>query len=464
MRGGSDSPKAHPAGDGPVNIPIYGASGMEARPSVRMRARRWNPALLAAVAAVAALSEPSGASPGQAVERAIVLVAEGRLGEARKVLEPVLDLRPDHPRAQLLDGILHAREGHVDQAIEVFERLSREHPEMPEPWNNLAVLLAVKGRLLDARDALEEALARRPGLAVAHANLGDVYDALARHSHMNAEAPEPSPSAEGMATREHREQSQVPGPEEPPPRMSVTPSLSGSATASAPSSSAVEPIASQALASGVPEVDGSVSLAKPKADRERWQRFLSLPHTPFPATIESSADVAASAADHTPPRELEGVSDSVATCFLATGFETPHAAAEAGAWLRSRGLHNIEFRREERSAPRNHRVYLPPLGSRAAAVAAVNEIRARGIRDVAIISAGPLRNGVSLGVYRKAKNALRRVVQMEGLGYRVRHAPRETGIAEYQIAARASGDAFLQLRAAWKERFPGRSLGFADCG
>ena len=412
------------------------------------------------MATMVALPEPCGASSEKAVERAISLTAKGRLAEARKLLDPVLDLETDHPRAQLLDGILHAREGYVDQAIEVFERLSREHPEMPEAWNNLAVLLVAKGRLLDARDALEEALARRPGLAVAHANLGDVYDALARHSHMNAEAPEPPLSAQGATTRENRGQSQISGPEEPPPLMSAAPSLSGSETASAPSSSAVEPLASQALASSVPEADGPVSLAKPKVAREQWQRFLSLAHTPSPAAIESSADLATSAAGH----GSEGVSDSVATCFLATGFETPQAADEAGAWLRSRGLHNIELRHEERAAPRNHRVYLPPLESRAAAVAAVNEIRARGIRDVAIISAGPLRNGVSLGVYRKAKNALRRVAQMEGLGYHARHAPRETGIAEYQLAARASGGAFLQLRAAWKERFPGRSLGLVDCG
>ena len=114
--------------------------------------------------------------------------------------------------------------------------------------------------------------------------------------------------------------------------------------------------------------------------------------------------------------------------------------------------------------PKNHRVYLPPLGSRAAAVAAVYELRARGIRDVAVINSGPLRNGVSLGVYQNAKNALRRVARMEGLGYPVRHAPGETGKAGYAIAARASSDGFPSLRAAWQERFPDRPVEPAACG
>lgn len=91
-------------------------------------------------------------------------------------------------------------------------------------------------------------------------------------------------------------------------------------------------------------------------------------------------------------------------------------------------------------------------------------MRDRGIRDVAIISSGPLRNGVSLGVYRNAENALRRVARMEGLGYSVRHAPGETGRAGYALAARASAGMFPELRAAWRERFPDRRIEPADCG
>ena len=467
MKGGpdsADSAKAYRAGDGPVNPLIGGVGGTQTRPDFQMRARGWNLALLAAVAAVVALSEPSGASSELDIERAIALTAEGRLGEAREALDRVLDLRFDHPRARLLDGILRAREGHVDQAIEVFERLGHEHPEMPEPWNNLAVLFAAKGRLLDARDALEEALARDPDLSAAHANLSDVYSMLARHSRTRARVL--GSSAEGGSSGETREGSRLPGPEEIPAPISAAPSPAGAETGGPSSPGADDSPYRAAPVPGRADASDAENLAKrsSKSERDaRWQGFLTLPGTSDSAASAAGAVSASSPAGHDTSRGSGSVPAPAATCILATGFGTARAVDEAEAWLRSRGVHDIGPLREERTAPRNHRVYLPPLESRAAAVAAVYEIRARGIRDVAIINAGPLRNGVSLGVYRSAENALRRVARMEGLGYRVRHAPGETGRTEYAIAARVGGDTFPRLHAAWRERFPDRSLEPADC-
>ena len=421
------------------------------------------------------LPGPAGASSEEAVERAISLVAEGRLGEAREVLDPVLEPGGDRPRARLLDGILLAREGHVDQAIEVFERLRDDYPEMPEPWNNLAVLFAVKGRLLDARDALEEALAREPDLAAAHANLGDVYAALARHSRTNAAALGPLDGGAILGTSTG--DAPLPDPEEPPP--APTPPAPSRPEAAAEGASSPATVGSLQLAApasgGAADADGSQTLAKPESARNQWQSFLSLPGTSVPAPASPAAApatpapatpaAAVSAAPAAQDDSSRGSGGAPFACFVASGFESPRAAAEAEAWLLARGLHEIDTRRREPTAPTNHRVYLPPMESRAEAVATVYELRDRGIRDVAIISTGPLRNGVSLGVYRNAKNALRRVARIEGLGYPVRHAPGETGAAGYALAARSSGDAFPALRAAWEERFPDRPLVLApaDC-
>lgn len=461
-----------------MSPPVGGAGGREARPGFRTRARRWNRALCAAVAvavavaAMVALPVPSGASSEEAVERAISLVAEGRLGEARELLDPVLDLGSTPPRARLLDGILLAREGHVDQAIEVFEQLRREHPEMPEPWNNLAVLFAVKGRLLDARNALEEALARKPDLAAAHANLGDVYAALARHSRTNAQALGPADG--GTSPGEGAGDLRLPDVEQPPaPPSPASPSRPGPAAEGA---SSPAPVSSLELATpasgGAAGADGSQTLAKPEsARRDQWQSFLSLPGTSArapAAAAPAAARTTAPAASAAPPAERDSSREAGSvpfTCFVASGFGSPQAAAEAEAWLLARGLQDIDVRRKEPTAPRNHRVYLPPLESRAAAIEVVYELRDRGVRDVSIISAGPLRNGVSLGVYRNAKNALRRVARIEALGYSVRHAPGETGEAGYALAARSGAGAFPPLRAAWRERFPDRPLALApaDC-
>jgi Flp pilus assembly protein TadD len=57
----------------------------------------------------------------------------------------------------------------------VFTQLTQDYPELPEPHNNLAVLLAADGDLDGARRALESALRVQPDYPIAQENLGDVH-------------------------------------------------------------------------------------------------------------------------------------------------------------------------------------------------------------------------------------------------------------------------------------------------
>ena len=123
-------------------------------------------------AMLATLLTPAAAS-GEALDRAISLASEKRYGQARTALDSVLARDPGHPLGRVLDGVLRAHEGRIGEAIEIFERLRRDHPDMPEPWNNLAVLYAAEGRFDEARETLATALARRPS-AIGYANLGDI--------------------------------------------------------------------------------------------------------------------------------------------------------------------------------------------------------------------------------------------------------------------------------------------------
>ena len=100
---------------------------------------------LLALCTLAAVLSAAAASIDETLERVAALANEDRLAEARRVLGPLLARDADHPRLRLLDGVLRAREGRVREAIEVFDRLRRDHPEMSEPWNNLAVLYAGRG-------------------------------------------------------------------------------------------------------------------------------------------------------------------------------------------------------------------------------------------------------------------------------------------------------------------------------
>ena len=65
------------------------------------------------------------------------------------------------------------------EAAAVFQALAQEHPELPEPHNNLALLHARAGRLEAARLALETALRNEPSNGTARLNLGHVHLQLA---------------------------------------------------------------------------------------------------------------------------------------------------------------------------------------------------------------------------------------------------------------------------------------------
>lgn len=58
--------------------------------------------------------------------------------------------------------------GRNAEAITVFTRLTEDFPELPEPYNNLAVLYAQQKQYNKARTALEMAIRTHPSYAVAH--------------------------------------------------------------------------------------------------------------------------------------------------------------------------------------------------------------------------------------------------------------------------------------------------------
>ena len=76
----------------------------------------------------------------------------------------------------------------TNEAIDALNALIEDFPDLPEPYNNLAVLLAAQGRIDSARGLLETALRHDPDYAMAHENLGDVYIRLAQREFDRATA------------------------------------------------------------------------------------------------------------------------------------------------------------------------------------------------------------------------------------------------------------------------------------
>ena len=100
--------------------------------------------------------------------------------------------KPRDPQMRFLKGVIEAETGKRTQAIETYTQLTQEYPELPEPYNNLAVLYAQASEYDKAREALEGAVRANPGYAVAHENLGDVYAKLASQAYAKAQRIDPA--------------------------------------------------------------------------------------------------------------------------------------------------------------------------------------------------------------------------------------------------------------------------------
>ncbi len=114
------------------------------------------------------------------------LVRAGKLADALGKADLYLAGKPRDPQMRFLKGVIQRDSGKTADAIATFTRLTEDFPELPEPYNNLAVLYAGQSQFDKARTALEMAIRTNPSYATAHENLGDVYAKLASQAYNKA--------------------------------------------------------------------------------------------------------------------------------------------------------------------------------------------------------------------------------------------------------------------------------------
>jgi Tfp pilus assembly protein PilF len=114
------------------------------------------------------------------------LVSARKLGEALVKANLYLADKPRDPQMRFIKGVIFTDMGQPAEAMAIFAQLNQDYPELPEPYNNLAVLYAGQGQFDKARTALEMAIRTNPSYATAHENLGDVYMQLAGQSYAKA--------------------------------------------------------------------------------------------------------------------------------------------------------------------------------------------------------------------------------------------------------------------------------------
>ena len=114
------------------------------------------------------------------------LLRSGKLAEALAKADQYLAGKPRDPQMRFLKGVIQTESGKPADAINTFTKLTEDYPELPEPYNNLAVLYAGQSQFDKARAALEMAIRTNPSYATAHENLGDVYAKLASQAYSKA--------------------------------------------------------------------------------------------------------------------------------------------------------------------------------------------------------------------------------------------------------------------------------------
>ncbi len=111
---------------------------------------------------------------------------KGQYSAALEQVNSYLGTKPKDAQGRFLKGLILTELNRPNEAIETFSDLTDEFPELPEPYNNLAVLYANQGQFERAKNSLEMAIRTHPSYATAHENLGDIYAKMASMSYNKA--------------------------------------------------------------------------------------------------------------------------------------------------------------------------------------------------------------------------------------------------------------------------------------
>jgi tetratricopeptide (TPR) repeat protein len=114
------------------------------------------------------------------------LQQQGQSAQALKKVEQFLVSKPSDTQGRFLKGLILSDLDKPQDAIAIFTGITEDYPELPEPYNNLAVIYARLQQYDKARQSLELAIRANPSYATAHENLGDIYARLASQAYDRA--------------------------------------------------------------------------------------------------------------------------------------------------------------------------------------------------------------------------------------------------------------------------------------
>ena len=119
-------------------------------------------------------------------QEAQALWLAGKREQAIQFVEEALKKTPDEPRLRFALASMLMEQQQLPRAKQLFVALTQDHPDLADPYNNLAVIHAAQGDYEAARQALVRALDLQPDHAQAQENLGDVLLRLSQQAYERA--------------------------------------------------------------------------------------------------------------------------------------------------------------------------------------------------------------------------------------------------------------------------------------
>jgi Flp pilus assembly protein TadD len=131
-------------------------------------------------------SAPLLAQTAQEIREVEKLFRGGDTALAMQQADKAIAERPRDASMRFLRAVMLTELQRTTEAIDALDKLIEDFPDLPEPYNNLAVLHAARGQLDRARELLELAIRHDPDYFAAQENLGDVFARLAQRAYEKA--------------------------------------------------------------------------------------------------------------------------------------------------------------------------------------------------------------------------------------------------------------------------------------
>jgi tetratricopeptide (TPR) repeat protein len=283
--------------------------------------------LASGLATVASAQATPTAAPAQAaapspeateIQR---LIKSGQSTQALKLIDDALAKNPKDPAMRFRRGVTLSMLDRKAEALQVFQKLVEDHPEMPAPYNNLAVLYGSQGDYDKARAALVAAIRTNPQYATAYQNLGDVYAQLASQAYSKALQLDKSDTTVPPKLVLLRELIANPGQATAPPTVAA-------ATPAPVPAPAAKPVQ---VAAATPPAPAPAPVPKPAPVPPPAPVAASKPHAPVPAPVVAAKPATVPAAA---PASAAASADAIADVSTAVhDWASSWSHRDMGAYL-----------------------------------------------------------------------------------------------------------------------------------